>query len=46
MRLERQFGNWLLSALLDLVAGYGERPARYGVSSSPDAMAYPGAATE
>lgn len=28
LRLEHKYGGWLFSVLLDLVAGYGERPVR------------------
>jgi Pentapeptide repeats (8 copies) len=32
LRLERKYGAWFFSGLLDLVAGYGERPGRILIS--------------
>src|SRR5262249_47981968 len=32
LRLERHYGGWLFSALLDLVSGYGEEPGRIFVA--------------
>jgi hypothetical protein len=32
LRLERHYGGWVFSALLDLVSGYGEEPGRIFVA--------------